>query len=122
MERGLLTGAYNMTPQVKPGDARNEWCVWYQPNRRKSIIDLLESWKLLCKKYQTSQAGRMIAWTLQQAPNINVDAGSQRVAAVEENARGGNFLIEQADLDAMSAAVKRILDEKGVVGGNPTGR
>ena len=122
LERGLLTGAYSMDTPVKPGDARNEWCVWYQHDRRKSIIELLDSWKPLCEKYQTSQAGLTIAWTLQQAPNLNVDAGSRRVKAVEENAQGGNFLIEQEDLCAMSAAITKILQEKGVVGGNPAGR
>ncbi len=122
LERGLLTGAYNMDSVVRPGDARNEWCVWYQPKRRKRIIDLLASWKPLCEKYQTSQAGLTIAWTLQQAPNINADVGSRRPEAVEQNCRGGEFLIEQKDLDQMNKAVKVILDEEGVVGGNPTGR
>lgn len=122
LERGLLTGAYDMNSIIKPGDARNEWCVWYQPKRRKRIIDLLESWKPLCEKYQTSQAGLTIAWTLQQAPNINVDVGSRRPAAVEQNCRGGEFLIESQDLEQMSNAVKVILKEEGVVGGNPTGK
>lgn len=122
LERGLLTGAYTMDSVVKAGDARNEWCVWYQPNRRRCIIDLLDSWKPLCEKYHTSQAGLTIAWTLQQASNINVDAGSRRVKAVEENVQGGSFLIEEDDLAKMNAAIKKIIDEEGVVGGNPTGR
>lgn len=67
-----------MESKVTPGDARNEWSVWYQPKRRKRIIDLIEAWKPLCDKYGTTQAGLTIAWTLQQAPNINVDAGSRR--------------------------------------------
>lgn len=122
LERGLLTGAYTMDTPVHPGDARNEWCVWYQPHRRQKVIDLLNSWKPLCEKYQTSQAGLTIAWTLQQAPNINVDAGSRRIVAVEQNARGGEFLIEDDDLCAMSTSIKALLDAEGVVGGNPTGR
>lgn len=122
LERGLLTGAYDMNSVIKPGDARNEWCVWYQPKRRKRIVDLLESWKPLCEKYHTSQAGLTIAWTLQQAPNINVDVGSRRPTAVEQNCRGGEFLISSHDLEQMSSAVKVILKEEGVVGGNPTGK
>lgn len=122
LERGLLTGAYTMDTPVRPGDARNEWCVWYQPKRRKRIIDLLDSWKPLCEKYQVSQAALTIAWTLQQASNINVDAGSRRVAAVEENAQGGTFTIDADDLSAMNAAIKTIIDEEGVVGGNPAGK
>ncbi len=122
LERGLLAGTYTMDTKVTPGDARNEWCVWYQPKRRKRVLDLLESWKPLCEKYNTTQAGLTIAWTLQQAPNINVDAGSRRVEAVEQNARGGEFLIEENDLKNMNAAIQIILDEEGVVGGNPAGK
>lgn len=122
LERGLLTGAYTMQSQVKPGDARNEWCAWYQPDRRKKVIDLLDSWKPLCEKYQCSQAALTIAWTLHQAPNINVDAGSRRVKAVEENARGGEILLEENDLKTMNTAIKALIDEAGVVGGNPLAR
>lgn len=122
LERGLLTGAYSMASKVTPGDARNEWCVWYQPKRRKRVLELLESWKPLCRKYDTTQAGLTVAWTLRQAPNINVDAGSRRVEAVEQNARGGEFLIEENDLKQMNAEIRRILDEEGVVGGNPAGK
>ncbi|RJW38219.1 aldo/keto reductase [Clostridiales bacterium TF09-2AC] len=122
LERGLLTGAYTMESKVTPGDARNEWSVWYQPRRRKRIIDLIEAWKPLCDKYGTTQAGLTIAWTLQQAPNINVDAGSRRVEAIEQNARGGGFLIEDGDLSMMNAMIKTVLDEEGIVGGNPAGK
>lgn len=122
LERGLLTGVYTMDNPVKPGDARNEWCVWYQPHRRQKVLALLDSWKPLCEKYGVTQAGLTIAWTLQQAPNINVDAGSRRITAVEQNAGGGEFLIEEGDLMSMNAAIKNLLDEEGVVGGNPLAR
>lgn len=115
LERGLLTGAYSMNSVVKPGDARNEWCAWYQPDHRAKIIALLDSWKPLCEKYGCSQAALTIAWTLQQAPNINVDAGSRRVKAVEQNVQGGKFLIEPADLKAMNRSIKDLLDNEGVI-------
>ncbi len=122
LERGLLTGAYTMDTPIRPGDARNEWCAWYQPARRQKVIALLDSWRPLCEKYRTTQAGLTIAWTLAQAENINVDAGSRRAAAVEQNVRGGEFLIEPDDLAAMNAAIRRLIDAEGVVGGNPLAR
>ena len=122
LERGLLTGAYRMDTPVSKGDARSDWCVWYEAHRRSRVLELLDSWKGLCKKYNTSQAGLTIAWTLEQASNINVDAGSRRVSAVEENARGGEFRIEPEDLAEMNKAIKKLIDEEGVVGGNPAGR
>ncbi len=116
LERGLLTGAYSMASVVKPGDARNEWSIWYRLDRRRKVLDLLKAWEPLCVKYKCSQSALTIAWTTQQAPNVNVDAGSRRVAAVEENARGGEILIEQDDLAAMNAAINRLLKEEGVIG------
>lgn len=114
LERGLLTGAYTMDSVITPGDARNEWSVWYQPQKRRKVIGMLREWEPLCAKYGCTQAALTIAWTTQQAPNVNVDAGSRRVEAVEQNARGGEILIEPQDLAAMNAAVGRILKEEGV--------
>lgn len=121
LERGLLTGAYTMNSVIKPGDARNEWCAWYQPDKREKVIDLLDSWKPLCEKYNCSQSALTIAWTIQQAPNIIADAGSRRVKAVEQNVQGGTFLIEQKDLATMNSGIKNLLDAEGVIKPAPVG-
>lgn len=42
--------------------------------------------------------------------------------AIEQNARGGGFLIEDGDLSMMNAMIKTVLDEEGIVGGNPAGK
>lgn len=105
-ERGLLTGAYTMDSVVRPGDARNEWCEWYQPDKRRLVLNMLDSWKPLLKKYDCSQAALTVAWTIQQAPNIIVDAGARRIEAIIENARGGEIVIEPDDLAVMNAAVR----------------
>lgn len=107
-ERGLLTGAYTMDSVVKPGDARNEWCEWYQPDKRRIVLNMLESWKPLLKKYDCTQAALTVAWTVQQAPNIIVDVGARHLAAIIENARGGEIEIEPDDLAAMNAAVRAL--------------
>lgn len=107
-ERGLLTGAYTMDSVVKPGDARNDWCDWYQPYKRRLVLNMLASWAPLLKKYNCSQAALTTAWSIQQAPNIIVDAGARRLKNITENAYGGEFLIEPDDLAAMNAAVRAI--------------
>lgn len=111
-ERGLLTGAYNMDSVIKPGDARNEWCVWYQPKKRRLVLKLLDSWKPLLKKYDCTQAALTAAWTVQQAPNIIVDAGSRHPDAIAENARGGEIEIDPEDLLAMNTAVRTLNQEE----------
>jgi len=114
LERGLLTGAYTMDSVIKPGDARNEWSEWYQYDKRKEVICILDSWKPLCTKYDCTQSALTIAWTTQQAPNVNVDAGSRRVKAIEENVRGGEITIEKSDLQSMNLAVSKLLKEEGM--------
>ncbi len=114
-ERGLLSGAYTMETKVVPGDARNEWTVWYQPDKRKKVLDLLASWEPLRKKYGCPQSALTVAWTLQQAPNILVVDGSRRVSTIEKNARGGTFRIEPQDLAAMNAAIAGLLKEEKII-------
>ncbi|GHV50586.1 aldo/keto reductase [Deltaproteobacteria bacterium] len=114
-ERGLLTGAYTMDSKVTPGDPRNEWSAWYQPAKRKKVIDLIASWEPLREKYNCAQSALTVAWTLQQAPNLIVVDGSRRVATIEKNAQGGNFLIEKNDLAAMNIAVSSLLKEEGII-------
>ena len=109
-ERGLLTGAVDMNFVVNAGDARSA-VKWYEPARRREVLDMLESWQPLCRKYNCSLAGLAVAWMTQQAPNINVDAGSRRVKAIEENARGGEFIFEAEDLAAVSGQVNSLVDK-----------
>lgn len=107
-ERGLLTGAVDMNFVVNPGDARSN-VKWYQSEKRRQVLDMLESWKPLCEKYNCTQAGLTVAWTSAQAPNVNVDSGSRRIKAIEENARGGMFVLDNTDKLAMNAAIEKLI-------------
>lgn len=106
-ERGLLTGAVGMDFVVQPGDARSA-VRWYEPARRREVLDMLEGWKPLCEKYNCTLAALAVSWLLAQAPNVNVDAGSRRVRAIEENARAGGFTLEPAELERMSLQVNAL--------------
>lgn len=109
-ERGLLTGAVDMHFAIKPGDARSA-VKWYLPERRREVLDMLEAWKPLCEKYHCTLAGLTVAWMLRQAPNINVDAGSRRVKAIEENSRGGESRLEPADVAGMTAQIDLLVSK-----------
>lgn len=109
-ERGLLTGAVGMDFRVNPGDARSA-VPWYAPDRRREVLDMLASWRPICERHQCTLAGLAVSWLLAQAPNVNVDAGSRRVQAVEENARAGDFLLEPAELERMSEQVNALVNK-----------
>ncbi|MDR1933537.1 MAG: aldo/keto reductase [Spirochaetales bacterium] len=109
-ERGLLTGAVDMNFVVKPADARSA-IKWYETSRRREVLDMLDGWKPLCEKYACTLAGLAVAWLIHQGPNINVDAGSRRVKAIEENARGGEITLEEADIAAMTKKIDFLVDK-----------
>lgn len=109
-ERGLLTGAVDMSFVIRPGDARSA-VKWYESARRREVLDMLDNWKPLCEKYACTLAGLVVAWLLHQAPNINVDAGSRRVKAIEENARGGVIDLDGADLLSMTKELNFLVDK-----------
>ncbi len=116
LERGLLTGAYTMDSVIRPGDARNEWCTWYQPEKRRLVLEMMDGWKDLCEKYDCSQAALSVAWLTQQNPNVNADIGSRKVKNITDNARGGEILLEAEDLQRMNAAVAKLHEETAEYG------
>jgi methylglyoxal reductase len=107
-ERGLLTGAVGRDFKINPGDARSN-IKWYRDDLREKILEMLEGFSPLCKKYECSLASLIVACTLAQAPNVNVDAGSRRVKAIEENARGGEIILTNEDKNMMNEAINNIL-------------
>lgn len=107
-ERGLLTGAVDMDFVVKPGDARSN-VKWYQSQQRRHVLNMLESWKPLCEKYNCTLAGLTVAWTSAQAPNVNVDSGSRRIKEIEQNARGGMFILDNADIQQMNDSIEKLI-------------
>ena len=107
-ERGLLTGAVDMDFVVNPGDARSS-IPWYREDLRRKVLDMLDGFAPLCRKYECTTAGLVVAWTLAQAPNVNVDAGSRKVSAIEENARGGGFTLAEKDKRTITEEVEKIL-------------
>ena len=63
LERGLLAGKIGMDYEIQKGEARGT-IGWFKPERRKLVLDMLESWKPLCEKYGCSMANLVMATSL----------------------------------------------------------
>ena len=94
------------TPIV--GNAKNN-IKWYQPEHRSRLLAVLDGFKPICDKYDCTLTNLVIAWTAAQMDNMNVLCGARKVDQVADNAKGGDIVLEQADIEAMNDAVTPLL-------------
>ena len=101
LEKGLLTGRYQRGTQVEKGNIREE-SPWFLPENIGKPLDLLDGWKDLCEKYDCHVGNLVIAWTKQQPGITNVLCGGRRPDHMKDNARGGDIMIDDADMARMN--------------------
>lgn len=100
IEQGLLTGNIKSDFVIKPGDVR-ENKIWWLPENRKLVLDMLTQWQDLSNKYNCSIGNLVISWTVAQSDHINVLIGARKLEHVEENIKAAHITLEQADIDRM---------------------
>jgi methylglyoxal reductase len=107
LERGVLTGKYNLDTPVNMGLAR-KGIKWFQKENLPKIVELTEKWKPLCKKYDCTMTHLVIAWTAAQGngKNVHVLVGARTIAQIEENVGGGGLSLEAADIASMKKDVE----------------
>jgi methylglyoxal reductase len=112
LEQGLLTGKVGMDRTFTPGDFRSngDWNPWYKVENRGRVLAMLARFKPLNEKYACTTAQLTIAWTLAQSGVTHTLAGARRAIQAQENARGGDLLIDSKDLAAIRKEVEG-LDE-----------
>jgi methylglyoxal reductase len=102
LERGILTGKITDGSQVHMGAARNR-VKWFQPENLPKIVALADTWAPLCRKYDCTMTQLVIAWTAAQGngSNVNVLCGARKLHQIEDNAKGGDLVLDAADIAAM---------------------
>jgi methylglyoxal reductase len=102
LERGILSGRIKDPSQVHMGAARNQ-VKWFQPENLAKIAALSEQWAPLCRKYACAMAQLVIGWTAAQGNggNVNVLCGARKLPQIEDNAKGGDVVLDAADIAAM---------------------
>ena len=109
LERGTLTGKITVDSKVDMTSAKSR-IKWFQPEFLPKIAALGEKWAPLCKKYQCTMTQLVIGWTTAQGNGSNVNAlcGARKLDQIEENARGGDIVLDAADLASMRADAQAI--------------
>lgn len=102
LERGILTGKITAASQVHMGVARNR-VKWFLPENLPKIAALADKWAPLCRKYGCTMTQLVIGWTAAQGNgrNVNVLCGARKLDQIEDNAKGGDIVLDAADIAAM---------------------
>ena len=102
LERGTLTGKITVDTKVEMTVAKSR-IKWFLPENLPKIAALSEKWAPLCRKYDCSMTQLVIGWTTAQGNGRNVNAlcGARKLDQIEENAKGGDIVLDAADRAAM---------------------
>jgi methylglyoxal reductase len=110
LERGILTGKITASSQVHMGAAR-ERIKWFSPENLPKIAALTDKWAPLCKKYDCTMTQLVIGWTAAQGKggNVHVLCGARKLHQIEDNARGGDIVLDAADITSMRKDAEAIV-------------
>ncbi len=107
LEQGLLTGKIRMDYQVEPGNVRNK-IPWFAPEKRRPVIDMLDSWADLCEKYDCNTVNLVIAWSVNASDTMNVICGGRKPAHVADYIKGGELTLAAEDILRMNRDIAKV--------------
>ncbi len=109
LERGTLTGKITVDTKVDITLAKSK-IKWFEAENLPKIAALGEKWAPLCKKYECTMTPLVIGWTTAQGNGSNVNAlcGARKLNQIEENAKGGDVVLERVDIETMRNDVEAI--------------
>ena len=104
LEQGLLTGKIRKDFVPEPGSSR-EGKKWYQSENLHKIVDGVDSWKMLCEKYQCTCGNLAMAWVAAQNPMVNVLCCARRIDQIDENIKAGDIELSPEDVAFMIQSI-----------------
>ncbi len=104
LEQGLLTGKIRKDFVPEPGSTR-AGKKWYEPENLSKIVDGVDSWKVLCEKYNCTYGNLAMAWLAAQSPLINVLCGARKISQIEENVKAGDIQLLPEDVEFMKQSI-----------------
>lgn len=107
LEQGLLTGKMTKDYVPEAGSARYGK-KWYQPENLSRVVDMIDGWQELCKKYNCTPTHLVIAWLLAQGDNVNVLCGARKTEQLEDNIKGADIVLDEADVARMRVAAEAL--------------
>ncbi|MDC0724480.1 aldo/keto reductase [Phytobacter diazotrophicus] len=108
LEQGLLTGT--VTRDFVPVGAQANK-VWFQRDNMLQVIDMLEKWQPLCKKYDCTVPTLALAWILKQSSLISILSGATSPQQVRENVRATAIHLSDADALLMKEMADTLINK-----------
>ena len=110
LEQGLLAGKVRPDTVFPDGDIRNSesWNPWFQADVRQQVCDVLDSWSDLTHKYDCTLSQLVLAWTIEQPGVTHALVGARNVGQAESNARGGELVLGDHDIDRIAKDVDQL--------------
>lgn len=108
LEQGLLTGKVTRD-YVPVGAQANK--VWFQRDNMLQVIDMLEKWQPLCKKYDCTVPTLALAWILKQSSLISILSGATSPQQVRENVRATAIHLSDADTLLMKEMADTLINK-----------
>lgn len=108
LEQGLLTGTVTRD-YVPVGAQVNK--VWFQRDNMLHVIDMLEKWQPLCKKYDCTVPTLALAWILKQSSLISILSGATSPQQVRENVRATAIHLSDADALLMKEMADTLINK-----------
>jgi methylglyoxal reductase len=108
LEQGLLTGT--VTRDYTPVGAQANK-VWFQRDNMLQVIDMLEKWQPLCKKYDCTVPTLALAWILKQSRLISILSGATSPQQVRENVRATAINLSDADALLMKEMADALINK-----------
>ena len=84
LEQGLLTGKITMESVFDEKEKRSS-IPWMKPVNRIKVINMLDSWSDLTKKYNCTTANLVVAWSMNQPGMSHILCGARKARAYSRN-------------------------------------
>ncbi|MGL4738223.1 MAG: aldo/keto reductase [Cellulosilyticaceae bacterium] len=107
LEQGLLTGKVGMDYVVGEKEAR-AGIAWYQADNRIRVIQMLNGWSDLTRKYNCTMAQLVTAWTGMQRGISYVLCGARKPEHIHDTAQAARVTISREDAARMREDVLRL--------------
>lgn len=102
---GLLTGKVSPDREFNEGDMRRTHPRFSRENRERVGV-MLGKFRGLTAKHGCTMSQLVIAWTIAQPGVTHALVGARDAGQVEENAKGGEITLSDAEVQEMNGAVR----------------
>lgn len=110
--RGILTGRFRSVDDFEETDTRRNLTRFQGDNFKKNLT-IVDQFNELAKKKGFTSSQLVLAWILEQSPNMFVIPGTKNIKYLEENVGAAKVTLSKEE----NQELRKLAVEAGVVGG-----